>query len=285
MKQQKTLLFLGICLSAVLGFSGCSSDDEPNEPTVEIKMGNEYQETVYTPVATFKKPILFSEPVETPKPEDFTFVSETNQTKVFHLDWDITEPAKDVNTSEAKLTVTNVEAVGNLATGYTLYTLTISCDVSKFMTASMDKVQIVYKKKSKTSNSFDFSYKGCAQKVVRQLPMQTYKLEEIPTSAKIELQSAYNQLGISPSEVHGVEGRHCIYGSLHEEGIDLNSEFHMQGQKDITFSADYEGMRPVLTIHGLDKFEPDVEHYVQLIFSFGQNQYAAINVPIVIWSR
>lgn len=279
MKRQKSFLFLGICLSAALGFCGCSSDDEPNEPTLGLRMENNSREIGYFIGGTFEKTIKFSEPVETPKPEDFTFVSRTNQTKVFHLDWDTTEPGEDVNSSETKLRVTNVKATENPSNGYVL---TIDYDVYGFMAASMDKVQIVYKGNIKTSNSFDFSYKGCAQRVL-QAPTQQYRLDGVPTSEKIEIGHFLYTLGIAyPSEVHGVEGRHCIYASPYGEEIDLNSEFHLKGKKNITFSADYEGSRPVLTIHGLDKLKPESMYYVQLIYSLGQNEYVALHVPIQV---
>ncbi len=277
MKRQKTILFLGICLSTALGFCGCSSDnDEANDPQVEITISEKIEIVPYRPHGSYPIYVEIKGTTETPKPEDFTFVSENSSAEVLHHRWDTTEPGKSGNQGDVTFSVTKILPNEYNPGGYTL---TITYDVSGCMTATRDKTHIVYKKKAQTAASFLFSYQGYAQQAV---DLEEFYLipSETPSTVKIDVQAGYDALGISPNEVHGVEGRHCIYSDGYGHEVDLNSEFCVKGNNDITFSADYEGGKPVITIYGADKLKERTVYYVHFIVSLGQNRYAAMNVPI-----
>lgn len=275
-----------LLLAGVLtcGFTACSSDDDDNEPEVKVELSllDTKQVTTFVSKGSFELPIQLTGITGMPKAADFTLLSMSHRGGNVKFKWDITESdGLSTPEEEPKLTVTGVSK----GDGQDEYILTVDYDATVTMTSKGD-IQLYYDGNNKAAETFAFSCQAYAQHTAA-LPVQTYKKSDVPVSLSINVQKAYEQLNVSPKDVHMVEGRHAIYAGIYgDEMLDIEKNADGWNKYDnvflgVGYSDASDLNTPVITILGADHLETGITHFVQLILSLGHGEYAAIHVPIL----
>lgn len=269
-----------ICLlaaSVLVAFTtACSSDEKPEQPKVECALQQTGPVITYVSKGTFEIPIQLKGNTEAPKASDFAIQASTQTTESFRFDWDTTEEGEQFPTHQVKLSVSGVHEGEETGT----YILTIDYDTSGYMDVRYSGIHLYYQN-SETTQTFLFSCQTYAQQTIA-LPVHTLKKAEVPTTLRIEVETAYKQLGLSAEEIHATQGRYGLYGGTYGSEILEKSALKYEG-KTIFLGCGYnEHQAPVVSLLGAQSIEPGITYFVQLVISLGQGNYAAIHIPILV---
>lgn len=279
MKLLKKTLFLTFAGIIALGFTACEEANKDKDGKVEISLQKTEIETSFVSKGSFELPITMKGISDMPAAQDFS-LDGTMGNMNMHFDWDSTPETGEEGTGDfSLLKVTKVSQGENTDS----YVLTVEYDCSGYMESIYREMQLYYRNESNVSSeSFNFRCSPMAQRTAV-LPVQEFDRNNAGPETFINVESAYNELGINPKDVHTVNGRYGIYAGIYgDEELNLEEQGSWIDYDDAFVGVGYHNDEASVTVMGISSLKPGITHFVQLILALGEDQYAAIHVPILV---
>lgn len=279
MKLLKKTLCLAFAGIIALGFTACEEADKGKDGKVEISLQKTEIETAFVSNGSFELPITMKGISEMPAAQDFSLDGTMGNADI-RFDWDTTPESETDDMGDfAKLTVSKVSQGENADS----YILTVEYNCEGHMESVYREMTLYYKGETGTSNeSFNFRCAPMAQ-CTAALPVQKFDRDNSDPEIFINVESAYKELGINPKDVHTVNGRYAIYAGIYgDDELNLEEQDAWDDYDNAFLGVGYHNDEASVTVMGISNLKPDSVHFAQLILALGNDQYAAIHVPILV---
>lgn len=279
MKVLKKALFLALAGILSLGIIACEDANKNKDGEVEISLQKTEIETSFVSKGSFELPITMKGISEMPAAEDFSFDGTMGNTD-FHFDWDTTPDTGEEGMGDfSLLKVTKVSQGENTDS----YILTVEYDCTGHMESVYREMKLYYKNEYNASaESFNFTCGPMAQRTAA-LSVQKFDKNNTDPETFINVESAYNELGINPKDVHMVKGRYGIYAGIYgDEEINLEEPGCWDDYDSAFVGVGFHNDAASVTVMGISNLKPGITHFIQLILALGEDQYAAIHVPVLV---
>lgn len=277
MKLLKNSFFLLIAGMLTFGITAC--EETGTTESIKISLQKTEIETSFVSKGSFELPITMKGISEIPAAQDFSFDGMMGNADI-HFDWDTTPESETDDMGDfAKLTVSKVSQ-GEKADSYIL---TVEYDCEGHMESVYREMILYYKGETGTSTeSLNFR---CAPMAQRTAALQVQKFDRNNSEPEIfiNVESAYKELGIDPKDVHMVKGRFSIYAGIYgDDELNLEKPNRWEDYDSALVGVGYHNGEACIAIRGISTLKPGITHFTQLILALGENQYAAIHVPILV---